>query len=191
MDAVVVSAASFLVIRLLGQEQERRRKKLPQKTQMVDDHSFQKSGNLQWKWSLGGLGSGKFTFQDILPYVPIRFWSTDNKRSRTNQWLVRRVLLVSWLVISSTILASIASHASTSSSNVDGSLREFKHTRSLPRAIPRAVPLSKRKPWLYPSSRVSGRGRLTIGISRMNECSGLLFSTFILSFFRLFLFLCN
>jgi hypothetical protein len=31
MDEVVVSAASFLVIRPLGQEQERRRKKLPQK----------------------------------------------------------------------------------------------------------------------------------------------------------------
>jgi hypothetical protein len=39
MDEVVV----------LGEEQERRRKELPQKTQMVDDHSFQKSGNLQWK----------------------------------------------------------------------------------------------------------------------------------------------
>jgi hypothetical protein len=31
MDEVVVSAARFLVIRLLGQEQERGRKKLPQK----------------------------------------------------------------------------------------------------------------------------------------------------------------
>jgi hypothetical protein len=31
MDEVVVSATSFLVIRLLGQEQERRCKKLPQK----------------------------------------------------------------------------------------------------------------------------------------------------------------
>jgi hypothetical protein len=35
---------------------------------------------------------------------------------------VRRVLLVSWLVISSTLLASIASHTSTSTSNVDGPL---------------------------------------------------------------------
>jgi hypothetical protein len=44
-------------------------------------------------------------------------WCTDKKRSLTNQWLVRRVLSVSWLVISSTLLASIASHTSTS--NVD------------------------------------------------------------------------
>jgi hypothetical protein len=50
-------------------------------------------------------------------------WCTDNKRSLTNQWIVRRVLLVSWLVISSTLLASIASHTSTS--NVDGPLAAF------------------------------------------------------------------
>jgi hypothetical protein len=49
-------------------------------------------------------------------------WCTDNKRSLTNQWLVRRVLRVSWLVISSTLLASIASHTSTSTSNVDAPL---------------------------------------------------------------------
>jgi hypothetical protein len=42
------------------------------------------------------------------------------------------------------------------------------------------------KPWLPPNSVVKGRGRLIIRISRMNgECSGLLFSSFILSFFCL------
>jgi hypothetical protein len=54
-------------------------------------------------------------------------WCTDNKRSLTNQWLMRRMLLVSWLVISSSLLASIASHTSTS--NVDGPLQACQYCR--------------------------------------------------------------
>jgi hypothetical protein len=76
-------------------------------------------------------------------------------------------------------------------------LCEFSHTRSPEKERKQERRKNKKylcvswidtKPWPPPNSAVGGRGRLTIGMSRVNgECSGLLFSLFILSSFRLFL----
>jgi hypothetical protein len=154
MDEVIVSAASFLVIRLSGQEQERRRKKLPQKRRWWMTTVFKSRDIYSGSDLLEDLGVKNLRFKtfcrmptpcsarvqkvDRSRLVIVHMtraacreplWCTDNKRSPTNQWLVRRVLLVSWLVMSSTLLASIASHTSTS--NVDGPLRNT--TTELPR----------------------------------------------------------